>query len=70
MLSNAEVLRLIKEGVVNLFKTLERLFVAVVFAESGDSDTANRIVNEHKGKKATSNRQASENAKKRPQLRA
>ena len=55
---------------MNLFKTLERLFVAVVFAESGDSDTANRIVNEHKGKKAKSNRQASENAKKRPQLRA
>lgn len=54
---------------MNLFKTLERLFVAVVFAESGDSETANRIVNEHK-KKSISNRQASENAKKRPQLRA
>lgn len=55
---------------MNLFKTLERLFVAVVFAESGDSEMASRIVNEQKGKKATSNRQASKNAKKRPQLRA
>ncbi|MEZ0575666.1 hypothetical protein [Halodesulfovibrio aestuarii] len=55
---------------MNLFKTLERLFVAVVFAESGDSEMASLIVNEQKRKKATSKKQASENARKRPQMRA
>jgi hypothetical protein len=59
-----------KEGVVNLFKTLERLFVAVVYAESGDSEMAESIVTEHKRNTKVSNRQKSKTANKRPQLRA
>ncbi|WP_290919748.1 hypothetical protein [Halodesulfovibrio sp.] len=52
---------------MNLFKTLERLFVAVVYAESGDSEMASRIVNGQEEKRATE--RASKKAQKRPQLR-
>lgn len=54
---------------MSLYKTLERLFVAVVFAESGDSETANHFVNEHQGKELKSEKQVSKNTKKRSQLR-
>ncbi|WP_157471227.1 hypothetical protein [Halodesulfovibrio spirochaetisodalis] len=54
---------------MNLFKTLERLFVAAVYAESGDHEMADRVANEHKGNKRTRNKQT-ESARKRPQLRA
>lgn len=55
---------------MNLFKTLERLFVAVVYAESGDNEMAERIATEHKRNTKASNRQKSKSVNRRPQLRA
>lgn len=55
---------------MNLFKTLERLFVAVVYAESGDSEMAISIANGQVGKKATTDKRTVKDTNKRPQLRA
>jgi len=59
-----------KEWFVKIFGTLEKLFLAVTFAETGDNATAKFWV-EHRGKsKNQLKHQSTDSKKKRPQLRA